>query len=90
MSSKYRLRFCKPGSNLSQFTIPEGSPATVRTLVGQGFLLPVICGLFTLCTSLLNRVSQVIHFCTKVDRVIHLVLDGWTFPDHSENVWEAR
>ena len=66
------------------------TPATVRTLVGQGFLLPVICSLFTLRTSLFNRISQVEHFCTKVDRVIHLVLDGWTFPDHSKNVWEAR
>lgn len=86
MSSKYRLRFCKPVDDLGYSAMLKPWRATVRTLVGQGFLLPVIRSLFALGAGLFNRIPQIEHFCTKVDRVVHLVLDRWTFPDHSKNV----
>jgi hypothetical protein len=86
MSSKYRLRFCRPGGDLGYFMIAKPSLVTVRTLVRQSLLLPVVHGLFTPSTRLFDRISQVVHFRTQIDRVVHLVLDRWTFPDHSKNV----
>ena len=51
MSSKYRLRFCKPGGSIDHSGKPKPSLATVRTLVSEGLLLSVIRSLFTPSTS---------------------------------------
>jgi len=84
MSSKYRLRFCRAEGDLSHPVIPKLS--LVRTLGGECFLLPLIRSLFTPGTRFFNRVSQIEYFRTKVYRIVHLVLNRWTLPDHSKNI----
>jgi len=84
MSSKYRLRFCRAEGDLSHPVTPK--PSLVRTLGGECFLLPLIQSLFTSGTRFFNGVSQIEYFRTKVDRIVHLVLNRWTLPDHPKDV----
>lgn len=72
---------------ISVIRILDPPLVTIHTLVCQGFLLPFVRSLLTLRTSLFNRISQIINFRTKVDRIVHLVLDRWAFPHYSKNVW---